>query len=124
VRWHCQVFNAWGKIKQRPMGSFHTARLAKSPPAAPRRSLLQIGRSGVKRWTETWQITRSTRAIWDSWGPSLSDFREDGAVNKFRGFFGDYDVLIETATGPYPAQLKLSKGVINQFTFKLGSPRL
>jgi GH35 family endo-1,4-beta-xylanase len=42
----------------------------------------------------------------------------DGAVNKFHGFYGDYDVTVETDAGSFHDTLKLSKGAFNIFQLK------
>jgi GH35 family endo-1,4-beta-xylanase len=39
-----------------------------------------------------------------------------GAENRFHGFYGDYDVTIETDSGTSRGTLKLAKGAINTFT--------
>lgn len=39
----------------------------------------------------------------------------DGAVNKFRGFYGDYTVSIDTKSGVHTTSLSLTKGGLNQF---------
>lgn len=43
----------------------------------------------------------------------------DGKVNRFRGFYGDYDVTIETDAGTFKRRLKLSKDTLNQFKLEL-----
>ncbi|MDA3797705.1 MAG: endo-1,4-beta-xylanase [Kiritimatiellae bacterium] len=42
-----------------------------------------------------------------------------GAENKFHGFYGEYDVEIETNSGKYHRELKLSKGSINHFKLEV-----
>ncbi len=43
----------------------------------------------------------------------------DGAVNKFHGFYGDYEVTVKTDQGEFKKTLSLHKGVLNKFELEL-----
>lgn len=59
------------------------------------------------------------RLIKEEWTTKTALSYENGCINKFRGFYGSYDVSIESASGNMNTTLNLFKEGINQFTFIL-----
>jgi GH35 family endo-1,4-beta-xylanase len=61
------------------------------------------------------------KLIKEDWWTNTSVDYVAGSDNGFCGFYGDYEVEIETNSGTYTKELKLSKGSINDFKFELKS---
>lgn len=55
------------------------------------------------------------KLIKQDWQTDVTFLYESGASNTFCGFYGDYDVEIETNSGRCTRELRLSKNEINQF---------
>lgn len=53
------------------------------------------------------------------WWTNTSLDYVDGAINKFCGFYGDYDVTVKTDNGEFKHSIKLSKGAFNEFELKV-----
>lgn len=64
--------------------------------------------------------TALQRLIQKEWRTETRIEVAPGADNRFRGFYGDYEVVIETDRGRCVERLKLARGSINEFTFTLG----
>ena len=59
------------------------------------------------------------RLIKEEWTTNATMSYETGATNKFRGFHGDYDVVVETSAGTFKKTLKLSKYASSKFKLAL-----
>ncbi len=57
--------------------------------------------------------------IQKEWRTSTAFEYAAGAANQFKGFYGEYDVTIETDVGEFTRRLKLGKDAINHFDFQL-----
>lgn len=64
-------------------------------------------------------FARLRRFLKEEWTTRAAVDYEEGAANHFRGFYGDYDVTVESAAGTLRAELKLSKEGPNRFAFTL-----
>lgn len=53
-----------------------------------------------------------TRTEWHT--RATLDYR-DGAINRFKGFYGDSEAVIETARGTVTRRIRLCRGAINAF---------
>ncbi|MDF3130131.1 endo-1,4-beta-xylanase [Kiritimatiellaeota bacterium B1221] len=58
------------------------------------------------------------KLIKQDWQTDVTLDYEVGAPNKFCGFYGDYEVEVETDSGRVTREIKLSKGELNQFILK------
>lgn len=61
------------------------------------------------------------RLIKEEWQTHPEFEYVDGAANKFRGFYGDYEVTVKTASGSSVHQLSLSRDALNQFKISVPS---
>lgn len=52
------------------------------------------------------------------WNTRLNVEYEDGAENKFHGFYGDYDAVVKTDNGTFRKKLKLAKDGVNKFNLE------
>lgn len=59
------------------------------------------------------------RLIKEEWQTDDTIAYTAGTDNRFRGFYGDYEVTVETNDGIFKDKLKLSKGSINKFKLEL-----
>lgn len=59
------------------------------------------------------------RLIKEEWQTNTSIAYVDDDKNSFRGFYGDYEVKVETNAGTFHKELKLSRGSINKFKLDL-----
>jgi endo-1,4-beta-xylanase len=57
------------------------------------------------------------KLITEEWTTKTEVHYADGSVNKFQGFYGDYEATIKTEAGTVKRALKLSRGSINKFKF-------
>jgi len=59
------------------------------------------------------------RLVKEEWTTKTELSYESGASNRFQGFYGDYEALVETPSGSFKKRLTLSKGSLNKFTLEL-----
>jgi len=59
------------------------------------------------------------RLVKGEWTTRTALSYENGASNKFHGFYGDYEALVETPSGSFKRRLTLSKGSLNKFALEL-----
>ncbi len=59
------------------------------------------------------------RMIKEEWTTRVAVDYAAGAANRFGGFYGDYEVTVETSAGKFSKMLKLSRGSINRFKLEL-----
>ncbi len=59
------------------------------------------------------------KLIKKDWISNVKVKYEDGAVNKFHGFYGDYDLTVKTDKGTFKKKIKLAKNAKNVFQITL-----
>jgi endo-1,4-beta-xylanase len=62
------------------------------------------------------------RLIKEEWRTKICWDYEEGAPNTFRGFYGDYEVRIQTNRGTSQHTIRLIPGSPNEYTLKMGCP--
>ncbi|WPJ95058.1 endo-1,4-beta-xylanase [Coraliomargarita algicola] len=80
-----------------------------------------VGRAGLVNYDMTpkpaYKVLK--RLIQEEWQTNPSFEYTEGAANKFRGFYGDYEVTVKTAQGTSIHKIKHSRNNLNVFMLKL-----